>query len=203
MSHGNNEDIGHLNPEELSNNFSTDKIRVNVCVYDYAGYGLHSDGTTSECACYRDVYCVYRYLVDDIGIDPKTIILYGRSLGTAVSAYLCNKLSNDNSQVNPMGLILVSPLQSVIRNFFPNVHTSYDIFKTYQYITTMNCRTLILHGYNDRVVPHYNSEILESLLDNYVFITLADVGHNDIHKHISYYPCIKKFIESLVEFCVQ
>ena len=46
ICHGNAEDIGQSNPYTLSNEFDS-----NICLFDYAGYGLHSNKISSEYSC--------------------------------------------------------------------------------------------------------------------------------------------------------
>ena len=43
ICHGNYEDMGQTNPYILA-----EKYNVNICLFDYAGYGLHSINTALE-----------------------------------------------------------------------------------------------------------------------------------------------------------
>jgi len=45
-------------------------------------------GKPSERAVYRDADAAYLYLVNTKGKDPKAIVSFGQSLGTAVAAHL-------------------------------------------------------------------------------------------------------------------
>ena len=60
---------------------------ANVFALEYRGYG-HSEGKPSEAGVYRDADAAYEYLVNTKGIDRKTIISFGQSLGTAVATHL-------------------------------------------------------------------------------------------------------------------
>jgi len=57
---------------------------------EYSGYGDFNDNDTecSEANIYDDIECVYKYITTEKNIDPKTIILYGRSLGSGPTCYL-------------------------------------------------------------------------------------------------------------------
>src|SRR5258708_19249453 len=57
---------------------------ANVFALEYRGYG-HSEGKPSESGIYLDAEAAYQYLVSDQKIDPKTVISFGQSLGTAVA----------------------------------------------------------------------------------------------------------------------
>jgi len=81
----------HGNASNIANRAPTYEflhaIPANVFALEYRGYG-HSEGTPSERALYQDADAAYQYLVTTKSIDPRTIISYGQSLGTAVAANL-------------------------------------------------------------------------------------------------------------------
>lgn len=187
MCHGNSEDIGYINLAELSTIFN-----VNVCVFDYAGYGMHSCRVASESSCQEDVIAVYNYLIRIKQLNPEAIIVYGRSLGTYVACYLSNYLCNEIKQP-PAKLILVSPLMSatkIITNFWSPV----DILMNYILAPHITCSTLIIHGDKDTIVPYSCGTELSRLFPNlYQFITLHDIGHNNIFTPL-YYSSIENFL---------
>lgn len=87
VCHGNAEDIGETDPERLSEQFN-----VNVCLFDYAGYGLHSCKEASEYNCQTDVMTVYEHLIYNKDIPKESIIIYGRSLGSGLAVFLADWL---------------------------------------------------------------------------------------------------------------
>ena len=183
ICHGNAEDIGQTNPRTLSDQFVS-----NICLFDYAGYGLHSNRITSEYSCNEDALAVYTYLIQKLL--AENIVIYGRSLGSGVathlSYYLCQR-----SIVNR--LILVSPLYSAA-NVITNLYVPGDIFKNYQLAPYIHSQVLILHGNKDNVVPYICGSNLSELFPNlYKFITLDECDHNDIAT-VEYYNQIKSFI---------
>ena len=64
---------------------------ANVLALEYRGYG-HSEGNPSESGIYLDAEAAHEYLVDVQKIDPKSIISFGQSLGTAVAANVASRL---------------------------------------------------------------------------------------------------------------
>lgn len=58
ICHGNAEDMGQTDPCELADDFNS-----NICLFDYAGYGLHSNKISSEYSCREDVVAVYTHLI--------------------------------------------------------------------------------------------------------------------------------------------
>ena len=185
VCHGNSEDIGQTNPKSLAELFN-----VNVCLFDYSGYGLHSNKRPSEQSCQKDAIAVYDYLVFDKFMDPESIIIYGRSLGTGVAAYLSHYLCQRNGTNK---LILVSPLYSAASTVI-NMYVPGDIFLNYQLAPKIISRVLILHGNKDNVVPYLCGLKLSRLFPNLTkFVTLDDCGHNDVMNK-SYIDEIKEFI---------
>lgn len=57
-------------------------LRVNVCTYDYNGYGQSSGGgRPSFFNAEADITAVFNYLKEEWGIPPKQIILFGNAVG--------------------------------------------------------------------------------------------------------------------------
>ena len=65
-------------------------LGLNVLIYDYPGYGT-SSGSPSEENAYAAIDAAYDYLQTEKDVDPKRIILHGRSLGGAVAADLASR----------------------------------------------------------------------------------------------------------------
>lgn len=178
ICHGNAEDIGQEDPVELSNLFN-----VNICLFDYAGYGLHSCKNASEYNCQQDVIAVYQHLKQIKKIN--NIIIYGRSLGSGIAVYL--------AFLTQCNLILVSPLYSAA-NVITDMWIPGDIFLNYLFAPKIQSQVLILHGNKDNVVPFICGKKLSLLFPNlYEFVILKDCGHNDINT-TKYYNRIKQFI---------
>lgn len=134
FSHGNAEDLGMMykRMKDIALIFC-----VNVMAYDYTGYGLStveegdsnefvesekkrekkrlykSLNVPSENMVYRNIEAAYAYLTEIRGIQPRNIILYGRSIGSGPSCYLAAKTALAGETVG--GLILHSPFLSVYK----------------------------------------------------------------------------------------
>jgi uncharacterized protein len=125
---------------------------ANVFALEYRGYG-HSEGKPSEAGLYRDADAAYQYLVNTKGIDPKSILSFGQSLGTAVAAHLA-------SQRKVGGVILEAPFPSAARVarhvfwFLPGlsllVHSQFD---TQARLQEISAPIFIVHCTQDPVMP--------------------------------------------------
>ena len=124
----------------------------NVLALEYRGYG-HSEGKPSECSFYRDASSAYDYLVNEKHLDPKTIIAFGQSLGTAVA-------SNLAAQHQVGATILEAPFPSasrlakVIFRFLPGL--SFLVrgqFDTQTRVQEIHTPIFIVHCREDPVLP--------------------------------------------------
>lgn len=80
---------------------------INCFIFDYRGYG-NSQGKPSETGTYLDAQAAWKWLTQSKQINPKDIILFGRSLGGCIAAHLATK-------VNPRGLVVESSFSSYHR----------------------------------------------------------------------------------------
>jgi len=115
-SHGNATDIGAMNFMQC---VLARALQCNVLMYDYSGYG-ESGGVALEKSTYDDIQLVYQYVVDHVvpEKDESRIIVYGQSVGSGPSCYLCSKKDNIG------GLILHSPFMSGMRVLTTNRYVS-------------------------------------------------------------------------------
>ena len=192
-SHGNAEDLGMLYEylKELSR-----LLKVNIMAYDYTGYGLANVAneverwafTPSEEHCYADIEAAYHHLTDVEGIEPASIILYGRSVGSGPSCYLAEKMFiGIESEKRCGGMILHSPFLSVCRVVLDMGFTvNGDLFPNIERVQHLGCPVFVIHGTEDAVVPfHHGQKLYEALPPKYRAppFWARNLGHNDIELH--------------------
>jgi hypothetical protein len=77
----------HANSEDIGRNYKFLKALslafvCNIFAYEYSGYGLcRYNSSPSEENCYLDIEAAYEHLTTVLQVEPRNIILYGRSLG--------------------------------------------------------------------------------------------------------------------------
>ena len=115
--------------------------------------------------------------------DPKSIILYGRSVGSGPSCYLAEKKIVG-------GLILHSAFTSIFRVAFNLRFTlPFDLFPNIDRIQNIHAPTLIIHGRMDEIVSVQHAIELHKRSNNKVEpYFVANGGHNDLEDHGSDYP---------------
>jgi len=130
---------------------------VGLYVFEYPGY----TGTTGD-ARQRTVYAAalsaYDDLVEKRGVDARRIIVYGKSLGSAVATYIVAQRASART------LVLVSPLMSVFRVALGNLGVTLpgDIMTTIDYIGRIGATTSvsIVHGAADEVIAPVHAQRL-------------------------------------------
>ena len=152
--HGNAGNIGHrLESIQLFH-----QLGLEVFIFDYRGYG-ESEGKPTETGTYEDAETAWRYLVDKHKVDPSKIVVFGRSLGGGVASWLA-------SRHTPGALILESTFTSL-----PDIAaTSYRFmpvrlmlrfkYNTAEYLSEVNCPTLIIHSRGDEIMPFIHGQRL-------------------------------------------
>lgn len=173
-----------------------DKVKVNIFIFDYRGYGL-SGGRPSESGTYLDGAAALDLLHKKFGADPMKMILFGRSMGAAVAAEMATRFDSQ-------GLILESPFISiaemarVLVPFLPIgslLRTRYDVAAK---VKNIKVPLLVLHGERDDIVPfNQGKAVFEAAQVPKRFFTIPGAGHNDTYivgGH-NYFQQLRQFIE--------
>lgn len=160
-SHGNGSWLGGLlnsHQIDMLSNFGS------VFAYDYRQYGMN-DGNITELGTYNDVMGAWNFLTKTKNISPKKIIVYGHSMGGAVSTKLLSMLIDNNEEL-PLALILDGTFSNVIdmgNHILPGFGWlspyNYDNIKNLKNIeqhiiqTNKNLPIMVMHSEEDETVP--------------------------------------------------
>ncbi|KAI1619524.1 Alpha/Beta hydrolase protein [Exophiala viscosa] len=85
---------------------------VHIIAIDYRGFGS-STGWPSEAGLLTDALTLAEFAMKTAGILPERIVLFGQSLGTAVSISLAHHLALQSPPVLFAGIVLVAPFANV------------------------------------------------------------------------------------------
>lgn len=203
-SHGNSEDMG---PQE-SNGYYSEWYNANYVSYDYTGYGYArgegESGQHSEEHVYNDAEAVYNYVIKDMGVDPATLILYGRSLGSGPAIHLATKYPQGAA-----GLVLESALLSIVRTqcgccVVDEKSWETDLFCNIDKCEKIKCPTLVMHGTRDCIVPHWHGRRLQARIPNAVEPIYLKKGHNDIWDGSeAHYRTLMRRVNKFMRFCLR
>lgn len=127
------------------------QLDASVLAVDYPGFGT-SQGQPSEQACYATASAAWQELTEHRSVMPENVILYGRSLGAAVAAWLA-------ARVNCRGLVFHGGFPSLPRAAQSHLPAwSVNLFcrttlDAERWIAQCTCPLLVLHAKDDRLVP--------------------------------------------------
>ena len=145
--HGNGGNISHrLDSIRIFN-----RLGLSVLIFDYRGYG-QSTGKPTEKGTYLDAEAAWRYLVQNRGVAPAEIIIFGRSLGGSIAAHL----AKDHT---PGAIILESSFTSIrdmAKTLYPYLPVSFLLrfhYPTREYLQQVQCPVFIIHSRDDDLIP--------------------------------------------------
>ena len=187
--HGNKENINRF--AKFANNFTSKGYEV--WVEDYPGYGK-SVGGRSEKILYQQAEQIYTLAATKFAKD--SIVIYGKSLGTGIAAYLAAVRGGRE-------LILETPYYSITSlfdryvPFYPNVRMIKYKIPTYEYLQGLKMPVTIFHGTDDGVISYRNAAKLKPFLKpTDRFVTIDGGTHNTLNN----YPLYHKVLDSLLQF---
>jgi pimeloyl-ACP methyl ester carboxylesterase len=150
-----------------------------VFIYDYCGYGK-SAGLPDLQNIVQAGESAYRYLINNQGYQPGEIIVYGESLGTAVSACLA-----ESSSV--AGLVIQSGFSSLYKiaveklplfSIYPPLLFPAGHFDTLSRVKNIKVPVLIVHGTLDPVVPVEHGEAIYAVANQPKSILVLNGAHH-------------------------
>jgi hypothetical protein len=153
------------------------RMGLNVFVYDYGGYGK-STGRPSERRCYADATAAWEYLTETRGISPERVVLFGRSLGGAVTIDLA-------SRITPAGVIAESTFTSTVdraREMYPMFPVRWLLRHRFNSLDKMDKITaplLLIHSREDTTIPfHHGQRLFDRAMGTKTFLEITG-DHNE------------------------
>lgn len=152
-------------------------LGLNCFIFDYRGYG-NSEGSPTEEGTYLDADAAYKWLTEQKNVSADDIIIFGRSLGGSIAAYLATR-------VEPKSLIIESGFTSyadVGAKFYPYMPVRWFAryaYKTIDYIKKVNCPVMVIHSRNDEIIPfEFGLRLYEAANQPSEFVEIFG-SHND------------------------
>lgn len=178
VSHGNAGNLAHRLP--LVDAFAA--CGCSMLLYDYQGYG-GSDGEPTPEGIIADGIGAYDYLVKAKQVAAQDVVLYGESLGCAVSTAISRERPVD-------GIVLQSGFATITetsRRYLPWFRLYPDEVFPQRFLEnitaykTKHPPLLLLHGTNDFILSSaYSQEIFEAAIEPKQLVLLPNCSHNDV-----------------------
>lgn len=162
-----------------------------VWMPDYPGYGK-TTGKLSEENLYKQAAEVYKLANSKFNKD--SIVIYGKSLGSGIAAYIASKKSCKR-------LILETPYYSMVdllghyAPVYPASAMAHFKLPAFRYLQELKVPVTIFHGTDDGVIPYKNGyKLTKFFKPGDEFITIENGGHNNLND----FPLFHKKLDSLL-----
>ncbi len=169
-------------------------LNVNFLIIAWRGFNGNK-GKPSEKGLYKDARSALRWL-NMKGIQDKSIIIYGESLGTAIAVEVAQNKKY-------AGVILESPFTSMVNMgkkyypFFPVSFLLKDKFESYKKINKIPVPILVIHGKVDKIVPYTMGEKMYELANQPKFFYSQEYGDHMVEYDAKLLKVLEQFIKSL------
>ncbi|KAN0122935.1 BEM46 family protein-like protein [Hyaloscypha variabilis] len=200
MFHGNAGNIGHRVP--IARMFMQ-RMGCNVFMLEYRGYGL-STGSPDESGLMIDAQTAFDYLRKRAETRDNDIVIFGQSLGGAVSIQLVAKNQNDPRLI---GLVLENTFLSM-RKLIPSIIPPakyltllcHQVWASDTYLPSITeVPILFLSGLNDEIVPPSHMRRLYEICQSptKIWKPLPGGDHNSSVVEDGYFESIEDFVGNL------
>ena len=192
--HGNAGNIIH----RLENLAELHHIGFAVFLFDYRGYG-RSGGRPSEEGLYQDALAAYGHLTNARGVEPRRIVVFGRSLGSAVAGNLASRRP-------AAGLILESAfpsIQDLAKSYMWGLPAHWFLaarFDLAARLREVHMPVLVIHGDRDQIVPlRFGEQVFEAARPPKAFYRVNGADHNNLPVigGEPYFRRLKKFADDV------
>ena len=194
----------HGNAGNISHRMETIRIfkdlDLSVFIFDYRGYGS-SHGRPSEIGTYMDADAAWIYLTESRNVDPRNIVVFGRSLGGAVAANLASERSVGGIIVES-SFTSINDLGSEIYPFLPVRLLSRFKYNTLEKIKKVKCPKLLVHSRDDEMISFKHGQRLFEAAEEPKEMLEISGTHNEgflINSEIYIYK-IDSFLNRVLEF---
>ena len=183
------------NAEEVSwtisdNRWPRDWTIVGV---NYRGYGT-SEGKPGEPALTADALVIYDAVTKRDDVDPRRIVVFGRSLGTAIATHLA-------AERPVAGAILVSPYDSMTaigKLHYPWLPVSLLLRHRFDAVPDAKRNTmpmLAIVGGADSIIPAERSRALfDAWAGPKTWQVVPRAGHNDLGNDAAFWDSVARFL---------
>ncbi|HUP48466.1 MAG TPA: alpha/beta hydrolase [Thermoanaerobaculia bacterium] len=124
---------------------------ISVFLAEWRGYG-RSEGRPTESGLYHDALAAYDYAVENLGAAPRSIVVYGESLGGPYAAYVASRrevraviIENSFPSLADLGNALYAPI--------PVGWTAPRAMTTTRWLNEAGVPVLVMHGRRDHIIP--------------------------------------------------
>ena len=178
LSHGNAGNVAH----RLAHVIHMLNTGQSVLLYDYQGYGK-SEGDPSVRGIVDDGIAAYDFLNKEKGWKANQIVVYGESLGCAVTCQIAKarQVAAVILQSGFASLPAAARDRFIWLHLFPDWTFPQPQLNNCEVLANRHTPLLIIHGENDHILPiKYADQMYAAAAEPKQFIRLKHSGHNDV-----------------------
>ena len=163
------------------------RANFDLVMLDYRGYGKSTGRIENEAQLRADVRAAWAQVAPYYA--GKRVVIYGRSLGTALAAGLAAELGQGGQP--PDLTVLVSSYSSMAAlaaehyPWVPQALLRYPL-RTDEAVARIRSPLLLIHGERDTLIAPRHSEALRAVAPHARLLRIAGAGHDDVHQFGSY-----------------
>jgi len=170
-------------------------LGLDTLIIDYRGYG-QSEGSPGEQGTYIDATAAWDYLVNYRGIAPEQIVIFGRSLGGAIAAWLA-------SENTAAAVIIESCFSSALdmaRRLYPFMPARLITRLKYpvnDYIGRLKSPLLVVHSRDDEIIPFSMGQALfeAATVPKTMLVISGDHNNGFLQNRDQYMNGLRDFID--------
>ncbi|MGB5750745.1 MAG: alpha/beta fold hydrolase [Desulfobacterales bacterium] len=179
-------------------------LGFSVLLISYRGYGRSEGHFPTEAQVYADAEAGWDYLVDQKGIQPGDIFIYGHSLGAAVAINLAVAHPGAGGLIVEGAFTSITDMgrQNALYRLLPIDLITHQRFDSISKIRRLKMPVLIMHGTEDRVVPFEMSrQLYEKAPSPKRLKLILGGGHNNSARvgGAEYLNTVREFIAQVHE----
>ncbi len=196
--HGN----GSNNGDTVSRARRFSQLGFSVLLIDYRGYGYSDRSFPDEAKVYEDAEAAWKYLINERGIKPQNLFIYGHSLGGAVAIEMAVRHPEMAGLIVEGTFTSIEAMANVIgySRWFPLKFIITQKFDSIEKIPDIQTPILLIHGTEDEVVPTFMSkELYNAASSSKQLYLVSGAGHNNVAKigGETYLKTILHFVKSV------
>lgn len=195
--HGNSDNIG-TNANHSGRFYH---LGFSVLVFDYRGYGQSNGEFPTEKKVYEDTDTIWDYLVNERGIAPEQIVVYGHSLGGAIAIELATKhpeISHLIIEGSFTSLRRMSDYRYPVLKILPVDLLLQHQFNSLEKVPHLKMPILFIHGQQDTGVPFFMSEELFAAAPEPKQLWLFPPGEHNTLASLAgeeYFKTVREFVD--------
>uniref|UniRef100_A0A0K0FKX8 Hydrolase_4 domain-containing protein n=1 Tax=Strongyloides venezuelensis TaxID=75913 RepID=A0A0K0FKX8_STRVS len=178
-------------------------MEVNIIAYDYSGYGI-SNGIPNEKTSIDNLQSILEYAKNVLNYPEERIILWGYSLGGAISSLVAKNNKNIGGLIlygAPASIKAVLKTKIFKKKVIKEKYIKNTPFNTAEAVKEVKCPTLVIHSRKDTLISHVHGlKIFQNAKTPVLPLLLENSNHDYMDVAYEGWKKIREFLEYEVAF---